>query len=108
MAFINGKEINLAPQVSVYGAKIVPFADGDTITVENNTLYVASSEISTLTIIYPDEHFMCGFDFTLAAEGDITITLPESKYINGVPTFQNGTTWELNIKNGVVVGGKVE
>ena len=33
---------------------------------------------------------------------------PESKYIGGVPEFANGETWELNIKNGVVVGGKVE
>ena len=84
------------------------FISGDTITLADNTTYCAEGKISTLTIIYPETDFICSLEFTLASEGDITITLPESKYIGGSPTFANGETWELNIKNGVVVGGLVE
>ena len=84
------------------------FVDGDYITIANNTEYIANEEITNLTIVYPDTDFICSFNFTLASEGDITITLPESKYIGGVPSFANGETWELNIKNGIVVGGLVE
>lgn len=88
--------------------KEVSFANGATITAEDNTLYYADTEISSLTIIYPNTDFICSFDFTIASEGDVTITLPESKYIGGTPSFANGETWEVNIKNGVVVGGLVE
>lgn len=86
----------------------VMFKDGATITAENNTEYCAEGEISTLTVIYPQTDFICSFNFTLAESGNVTITLPESKYIGGTPEFANGQTWELNIKNGVVVGGLVE
>lgn len=84
------------------------FNNGATITITDNTEYIAKEEITNLTIVYPDTDFICSFSFTLASEGDITITLPESKYIGGTPSFANGETWELNIKNGVVVGGLVE
>ena len=108
MAYINGNEILFSPIINIGGAKEVTFSDGETITVENNTIYTATTSINTLTIVYPDDKFMCYFDFTLASEGDITITLPESKYIGTKPTFANGETWEMSIRNGVVVGGKAE
>lgn len=88
--------------------KSVAFADSDTITLADNTTYYANSEISSLTVIYPETNFICSLEFNLASQGDITITLPQSKYIGGAPTFANGETWELNIMNGVVVGGLVE
>lgn len=90
------------------GPNRVFFSDGAIVTAQDNTLYYADTEISNLTIIYPETDFICSFDFTIASEGDITITLPESKYIGGTPSFANGETWEVNIKNGVVVGGLVE
>ena len=83
-------------------------SNGDTITLKNNTTYYAKTDINSLTINYPDDDFISTIQFTLASDGDITITLPESKYIGGSPTFANGETWEINIKNGVVVGGLVE
>lgn len=86
----------------------VYFTDGAIITVDDNTTYYAEGEISNLTVVYPDTDFICSLEFNLASQGDITITLPQSKYIGGAPTFANGETWELNIKNGVVVGGLVE
>jgi hypothetical protein len=84
------------------------FSSGETITVENNKSYIANDAISELTLVYPTDDFICHLSFTLASEGTITITLPESKYIGEVPTFANGETWELSIRNGVVVGGKAE
>ncbi len=84
------------------------FSNGSTVEAANNAEYAATEEITNLTITYPDTDFICSFNFTLANEGDITITLPESKYIGDIPSFVNGETWELNIKNGVVVGGLVE
>ena len=93
---------------ALINTKRVSFVDGDIITLADNTTYYAEGEISSLTIVYPDTDFICSLEFTLASQGDITITLPQSKYIGGTPTLANGETWELNIKNKVVVGGLVE
>lgn len=85
------------------------FNNAEIIELSNNTEYYSSASISTLTITYPSGDFMSSIIFTLANEGNITITLPNTtKYIGGTPNFQNGQTWELNIKNGVLVGGLVE
>lgn len=79
------------------------------ISADNNVEWIFDNPISSLTITYPTTGFITSFYFTLADEGAITITLPDStKYIGGAPDFQNGQTWELNIKNGVLVGGLVE
>lgn len=88
--------------------KKVVFSDNATLVLEDNTTYIAETPINTLTIVYPQTDFICSVDFTIASEGNVTVTLPTSQYIGTIPTFDNGTTWELNIKNGVVVGGKVE
>ena len=88
--------------------KKVVFGENATLVLEDNTIYVAETPINTLTIIYPETDFICSVDFTIANEGTVKVTLPESKYIGSIPTFDNGTIWELNIKNGVVVGGKVQ
>ncbi len=89
-------------------AKKVLIQNGATIALADNTTYYAQGDISTLTVFYPEGNFISSLEFTLASEGDITITLPESKYIGGAPAFAEGETWELNIKNGVVVGGLIE
>ena len=76
--------------------------------MEDNTCYYAEAPISTLNVVYPQTNFICSFLFTIADEGNVTISLPQSKYIGGTPSFANGETWEVNIKDGVVVGGLVE
>ena len=83
----------------------ITFTNGETLILSDNTEYIASGAISTLTIEYPDNEFLCTLEFTTASTGDITITLPESKYIGNPPVFANGETWEINIRNGVVIGG---
>ncbi len=83
------------------------FSNNSGIYALNNSFYEAIEKISNLTI-YSDYSSSFSVYFTLADEGDITITLPECRYIGGVPSFANGETWELNFRNNVVVGGKVE
>lgn len=89
--------------------------EGYSVTLANNSVNVVSdnteytgANISKLAIEYPDGDFECYISLTFAQEGDITVTLPESKYIGKPPVFANGEHWELSIKNGVVVGGKAE
>lgn len=133
MAYLNGKKISMGAKVAIANLPIdqnyspesenaqsgkavaqavklkkVVFGDNATLVLEDNTIYVAETPINTLTIIYPETDFICSVDFTIANEGTVKVTLPESKYIGSIPTFDNGSSWELNIKNGVVVGGKVE
>lgn len=85
----------------------VILADNSVNVVSDNTEY-SGANISKLAIEYPDGDFECYISLTFAQEGDITVTLPESKYIGTPPVFANGEHWELSIKNGVVVGGKAE
>lgn len=89
--------------------KVVTFENNAVITLQNNTEYVGVGDIRSFSVAYPEGDFLASINFTIndtLSEG-ITITLPESKYIGEVPTFSNNETWELNIKNGVVVGGKI-
>lgn len=95
----------VAEAISIKEARIT---DNTTLTVENNKNYIGEAEITNIEITYPSDPFICSLTFTTAAKGDITIKFPDStKFIGGKPTFSNGETWELNIMNGVVVGGKV-
>lgn len=97
--------INVVEQCTV---KQEAFTDNFDIYLEDNTVYTAQEPISNLIIEYPPDDFISSLIFTLADEGDITISLPESKYIGKPPTFANGETWELSIRNGIVIGGKAE
>lgn len=109
MAKLNGKEILFSPKVNLIGGiKREAFTDGATIAAQDNTVYIAENPINSVAITYPDTAFICSFIFTLAAEGDVTVTLPASQYIGKTPTFANGETWELSIHNGIVAGGKAE
>lgn len=80
---------------------------GDTVTLADNTEY-RYTEVSTLTLAYPSGHFECWLSLELTAMESITITLPSStRYIGTPPTFANSETWELSIKDGVVIAAKV-
>lgn len=91
--------------------KKVIFNDIGTIELADNTIYESVGALGQPHFTYPEGDFMCSIIFTLEniEDLDVTVTLPgTSKYIGGAPTFAKGETWELNIKNGVVVGGLVE
>lgn len=77
-------------------------------TLADNAEY-RMTELRTLTVRYPeDEKFECWMRLSFAASGDITVSLPAgTKYIGSVPAFQNGETWEISVKDGVIVAQKV-
>ena len=82
-------------------------SEGTYITLADNTEY-RLADVTTLILTYPAGNFECWMRLTFAAEGTITVTLPaKTQYIGTAPDFKNGETWELSIKDGVVVAGKV-
>lgn len=80
---------------------------GTNITLADNTEY-RLTDVTTLNLSYPTGNFECWMRLTFAASGDITVILPTgTKYIGTAPDFKNGETWELSIKDGVVIAQKV-
>lgn len=75
-----------------------------TLTLANATEYHLTN-VSDLTITYPSGAFDCWLSIATAS-GTVTVSLPSSSYIGDPPTFGASETWELSIRNGVVVAGK--
>lgn len=80
---------------------------GSNITLADNTEY-RLADVTTLTLTYPTSDFKCWMRLTFAASGNVTVTLPTgTRYIGNAPSFANGETWEMSIKDGVVIAQKV-
>lgn len=80
---------------------------GTEITLADNTEY-RLTDVTTLTLTYPTGNFECWLKLSFAASGSVTVTLPTgTKYIVNAPSFANGETWEMSIKDGVVIAQKV-
>ena len=80
---------------------------GTEITLADNTEY-RLPDVTTLTLTYPTGNFECWLKLSFAASGSVTVTLPTgTKYIGNAPSFANGETWEMSIKDGVVIAQKV-
>nr|DAL49646.1 MAG TPA_asm: hypothetical protein [Caudoviricetes sp.] len=101
------------PNVENVGAaldSLIPRAQvvtGTNITLADNTEYRLEN-VTTLTLAYPTGNFECWLKLTFAESGSITVTLPAgTKYIGNAPSFANGETWEMSIKDGVVIAQKV-
>lgn len=85
----------------------VVYFPGSNVTLEDNTEYRLTN-VTTLNLTYPTGDFECWMRLSFAASGDITVSLPAgTKYIGSVPAFQNGETWEISVKDGVIVAQKV-
>ena len=78
------------------------------VTLADNAEYRMTG-LQTLTVQYPeDANFECWMRLNFAASGNVTVTLPTgTKYIGNAPSFANGETWEMSIKDGVVIAQKV-
>ena len=80
---------------------------GSNITLADNTEY-RLADVTTLTLNYPAGNFECWMRLIFAASGNVTVTLPTgTRYIGNAPSFANGETWEMSIKDGVVIAQKV-
>ena len=79
----------------------------DQVKLVDNTEYYLTN-VGTVKFAFPtDAHFECWLRITTAASGTITVTFPETvKYIGEAPIFGAGETWELSIKDGVVIAVK--
>ena len=84
----------------------VTLADNSTTALADNTEY-SGSNLTTVTFTYPQGDFECYMKLAFASSGTITVTFPTSQYIGSVPTFENDKTYEISIKNGVIVAGEV-
>lgn len=82
-------------------------SEGAYITLADNTEY-RLTDVTTLRLSYPVGDFECWMRLSFAASGDATVILPAgTKYIGTTPDFKNGETWEISIKDGVVIAQKV-
>ena len=94
----NGSDVGLKPS---------QITSGTNITLADNTEYRLTS-VTTLNLTYPTGRFECWMRLTFAASGEATVILPTgTKYIGAAPDFKNGETWEMSIKDGVVIAQKV-
>lgn len=76
------------------------------ITLADNTEYTITN-CASITLAYPAGRYEAFISVTFGA--DVSLTFPTgTKYIGDVPTFAAGETWEISVKNGVVIAGKVE
>lgn len=109
----NGSDISITKNgvINVLGytpqAVSTKVATGSNIALADNTEY-RLTDVTTLTLTYPTGDFECWMRLTFAESGDITVTLPTgTRYIGNAPSFANGETWEMSIKDGVVIAQKV-
>ena len=77
------------------------------ITVADNNEYYLTN-VSNLTFTFPSGNFECWISVETA--GSFTaITFPnDATYIGDTPVFGAGEKWEISIKNGTIIAGKVE
>ena len=65
-------------------------------------------DISSLSLSYPDRNFEVWMKITFSSNGNISVKFPsETRYIGVEPTFGNGQTWEISIKDGVAICWRV-
>ena len=85
---------------------IKTITDNSTVALADFTEY-AGTGLTTVTFTYPQGDFECYMSLSFASSGTITVTFPTSQYIGNVPTFENGKTYEISVRNGVIVAGEV-
>ena len=85
---------------------IVTQSNPSAIALADNYEYYLTA-VNNLTFTYPSGNFECWISIITGAT--LTgITFPTSEYIGKVPEFGANEKWEVSIKNGVIISGKVE
>ena len=77
------------------------------ITLADNTEYYLTN-VANLTFTFPSGNFECWIS-VITAGSFTAINFPSgTTFIGNVPTFGAGEKWEISVKNGTVIAGKVE
>lgn len=109
----NGSDISVTKNGVIFALGYTPQAVSTKVSTGSNIALADNAEyrltnVTTLTLTYPTGDFECWLKLTFAESGSITVTLPTgTKYIGNAPSFANGETWEMSIKDGVVIAQKV-
>lgn len=81
------------------------------ITLANNTEYIFSTPVNTMTLAFPKSSGMAKFFeclLTFEAGDTFVLNIPDTARIIGkVPDFTLNVTYEMSIKNGIVIFGEV-
>ena len=102
----NGTNVTVAQAGTDYEAPPAQVTSGTQIALTDNTEYRLTG-VQTLTITFPTGDFACWLRIQTAESGTITVTFPATvKYIGEAPAFGAGETWELSVKDGVVIAMK--
>ena len=102
----NGTNVTVAQAGTDYEAPPAQVTSGTQIALTDNTEYRLTG-VQTLTITFPTSDFACWLRIQTAESGTITVTFPATvKYIGEAPAFGAGETWELSVKDGVVIAMK--
>lgn len=87
-------------------SRLIPAGGTVNLTVADNTEYRFTSAVTSLTLTFPSGNFDCWLKFTTGSS--ITVTFPSgTKYVGGAPTFEASKTYEMSIKDGVVLCAEV-
>jgi len=84
----------------------VTLSSGGSYTLADNTEY-RGSDISSLTLLFPSGAFHSWLRFTTGGSAP-AVSLPSAaKYIGRIPDFGANQTWEISVKDGVVIAQEV-
>lgn len=83
--------------------------EADTIDLEDNTeYYFDGTECDSVDFVFPSGRFQCFIQLNTKANYGTTVFFPaDTSYIGSEPQFGAGETWEISIKNRVVVASKI-
>lgn len=78
------------------------------LSLSDNTEYRLTN-VSSLTLSYPESDFEVWMKISFSSTETISVTFPnETQYIGTMPTFDNGQTWEISIKDSVAICWRIE
>lgn len=98
---------NLVFYDSFVETKPAQITSGSDITLADNTEYRLQG-VNRLKLTYPEGNFECWMRLSFTDYGTINVTFPSTtQYIGTTPDFKEDETWELSIKDGVVIAQKV-
>ena len=102
----NSSDVTNALNTKENKSTVITESNPSAITLADNYEYYLTS-VNDLTFTYPSGNFECWISIATGASFT-SITFPTSEYIGDAPEFGASEKWEVSIKNGVIIAGKVE